>query len=226
MVAVRHDGAGSGGKRRGVVTAPKKTYTPPAQVFQQAGSSMRQGQTPAQYYAPAPVYQQPANFGTSGGGISQGFAAPAQSFPSPPPAPPRMSENDWLAGDSEYTSQQNEYNRALKLFTDRIDKKKKMFDDDYNQSAKVTDKNQGQAMTGVGEDFAARGMAYSGLFDSARTDTEDMFKRQRGNLELVKNRNRTQADDDLADYGQEIELSRGNARRNALARFANSQNLF
>lgn len=215
---------GANTKRKGTVSVPKSApaYKPPAQVFQQAGPTLRQGYTPQQWNAPPPVMQQPAILGPSAG-FSPGGGAPGGSFA--PPAPPRMSEADWLKGDAEFNAQQNEYNRALELFKTRINKKKGAFEDDYKESSRVTGLNKQQTMTGVGEDFAARGMAYSGLFDSARTDTENVFKRQLGNLELVRNRNKSQADDDLADYQQEIDLSRGNAKRNALARFANQQSL-
>lgn len=174
--------------------------------------------------APAYQAQQPAYQQGPSAGFSPGAGAPGGSFAAP--APPRMSEADWLKGDAEFNAQQNEYNRALELFKSRINKKKTAFEDDYKESSRVTGLNKQQTMTGVGEDFAARGMAYSGLFDSARTDTENVFKRQLGNLETVRNRSKSQADDDLADYQQEIDLSRGNAKRNALARFANQQSLF
>lgn len=165
----------------------------------------------------APVYQQPAS-----------FAAPAPApapAPPPPPPKPKMSEKDWLAGDGEYQEQTNEYNRALKDFESRINKKKANFNDDYKLGEQATNTNKAQSLAGLGEDFAARGMSYSGLFDQARTEGEDTFKRQLANILTVKNRNNAGADDDLADYRQENTLSRGNARRNALARFANSQNL-
>lgn len=210
-------------KKKGTVVSAKATpaaYAATAPVFAQAGTSMRQGQTPAQYNANTPPPSAP--YTGAGAGSAGGFGAPSSA---PAFSAPRMNQDDWLAGDAEFLEQGNEYNRALQLFTDRIRKKKTEFDDDYKMSKDVTGKNQQQSMTGLGEDFAARGMAYSGLFDSARTDTENVFKRQLGNLELTKNRNVAQADDDLADYQQEIDLSRGNAKRNALARFANQQSL-
>lgn len=182
-----------------------------------------------QYYAApayqAPVYQAPV--------YQQSYAAPAayspptmQPAPAPAPPPkPKISEADWLKGDGEYQSQTNEYNRAINEFTSRINKKKKNFDDDYKLGEQATTTNKAQSLAGLGEDFAARGMSYSGVFDQARTEGEDGFKRQLANILTVKNRNVQGADDDLADYKQENELSRGNAKRNALARFANSQNL-
>ena len=68
-------------------------------------------------------------------------------------------------------------------------------------------------------------MAYSGVFDQARTETEGNFKKQLENILTIKDRSSSQANDDLADYKQENTISKGNARRNALARFANQQSL-
>lgn len=202
----------SAGKQKAIAaTAPTNSPQQPWQA---------PAYVPPTYAPPAPAvsYAPPANYG--GGGASGGFAAPA-----PAPQKPRMSESDWLSGDAEFLDQENEYNRALSEFTNRINKKKKNFEDDFGQGREANAQNQTRTLTGLGEDFAARGMAYSGVFDQARTETEDNFKKQLANIETIKNRSVAQADDDLADYKQENTLSRGNAKRNALARFANSQSL-
>ena len=204
----------SAGKQKAVAAtapqnAPQQPWQAPAYV-------------PPTYTPPPPAisYAPPANYG--GGGAGGGFDASAA--PAPPPKP-RMSEADWLKGDAEYLDQDNEYNRALSEFTNRINKKKKNYEDDFGQGKEANTQNQQRSLTGLGEDFAARGMAYSGVFDQARTETEDNFKKQLANILTIKNRSVAQADDDLADYKQENTISRGNAKRNALARFANSQSL-
>lgn len=181
--------------------------------------------------APAPVYNPPApsygGGGFSGGG--QSFAAPAPApapaAPPPPPPPRQLNEKEWLAGDADFKDQTNEYDRALSEFQRRIGAKKKNFDDDARLSLAATAKNQTNTLNDTGEDFAARGLAYSGLFADRQNKVRESFGNQNANIETVRNRNKANADEELGDYRSENQLSRGNAKRQALARMAAQQAL-
>lgn len=184
------------------------------------------GGAPARYNAapaPAPMAQQ--------------FAAPA-----PPPAPvapvggrqwyqgldqgaKAAQDQSWLGGDSDYTSQIAEYDRALQTFVDRIMNQKKMFNQDADDSVASTGRNQAMSLDSLGEDFGARGMSYSGLFDTEKNRTNDRFNEAKGNIEKVRGRNLTDADNREADYRSENQISRGNAERSSLSRQAQRQAL-
>ena len=215
---------------KGRVNIPGKSASTIGRGIRQIVQGPVYSPAPQSAYAPAPIYQQPAyspapiNYGGGGGG--GGYAPSPAPEPAPMPAPRRPTESEWLAGDSEYQAQVNEYNRALDTFKQRINRKKSLFDEDYKTSEGVTNKNQATSLGALGEDFAARGMSNSGLFDASRTEVQDNFKRQLNNLLMVRDRGKTDADNDLADYTNEDTISRGNAKRNALARMANAQSLF
>lgn len=193
------------------------------------------------YQAPAPVWQAPAetmpnNLGP--GPIGGGFGQP--SAPPPPPGPivggrewfnalgasaKANEENKWLGGDSDYASQIGEYDRALQSFIDRITKRKEVFDQDAADATAMTNRNEGTAQNALGEDFAARGLSYSGLFDQSKEQNAGRFRDARTNIGKIQTTNKNQADNDLKDYRSENTIGRGNARRAALQRMAADQAL-
>ncbi len=181
--------------------------------------------------APAPAYQQPWN---------PGVANEAPSAPPPPPPPvvggrewynalgsSQRTEEDtkWLGGDSDYASQIGEYDRALQSFIDRITKRKALFEQDATDSIETTNKNEGVALNNLGEDFGARGLSYSGLFDQGIQQGQGRFQEARTNIGKIKDRNVTDATNQQKDYQSENQIGRGNARRSALQRMAAEQAL-
>lgn len=189
--------------------APQPAYAPaPSPVYQ-----------PAQIQSFAPAQQ---NFGPAPGGSGEQFSAPL-----PPPRPPRKvyDRDSWLAGDADYKEQTTEYDRALNSFRNRINAKKQQFDQDYSQSKGVTEKNQQFTLNDLGEDFGARGLSYSGLFDQTKERTQDQFRNQLANLLQMRTRNRNQADEEFGDFSTETNLRKSNALRQAIARMAQAQSL-
>lgn len=180
---------------------------------------------PAQIQAYAPVQQAPSNFSQNfapGGGDFGG-----QSFAPPPPRPARKvyDKDSWLAGDADYKEQTTEYDRALGSFRNRINAKKEQFNQDYNQSKGVTEKNQQFTLNDLGEDFGARGLSYSGLFDQTKERTNDQFRNQLANLLQMRTRNTNQADEEFGDFKTETNLRKANALRQAIARMSQQQAL-
>lgn len=199
------------------------------------------------YQAPAPVWQQPyvppANNWAPQNFNQQAFAPAAPAPPPPPPEPPKpvvggrewfnalgagakkAEENKWLGGDSDYASQIGEYDRALQSFIDRITKRKEIYDQDAEDSVAATYKNEGLTQNSLGEDFAARGMSFSGLFDQSKEQNAGRFRDARTNIGKIQTTNKNEADNSLKDYRSENTVGRGNARRAALQRMAADQAL-
>lgn len=212
---------GAGANRTtGPAPAPAPTYAAP--------STSSYSSVPSRPIAPVSNYQ-PAQ--------QQSFAAPE---PPPPPAPPvggakwyggldsnarAAQDQSWLGGDSDYTAQIAEYDRALQTFIDRIANQKKMFNQDADDAVASTGRNQAMSLDSLGEDFGARGLSYSGMFDTTKNQTNERFNDAKGGIEKVRSRNLSDADNREADYRTENQISRGNAERSSLSRQAQRQAL-
>lgn len=189
------------------------------------------GGAPPRYQAPAPRYAAPAP-------APQSFAPPPP--PPPPPTPPvggrqwysgldegtrAQTDAQYLGGDSDYNAQIGEYQRALDDFIARIVAQKENFDLDANNALTATTKNREFSGNQLGEDFGARGMSYSGLFDKSKNEMNTRFNDQEKNINTVRDRNKSEADIRQADYQAENNIGRANAKRSALTRMAAQQAL-
>ena len=193
---------------------------------------------PAPYIAPVQNYAGPQSNPYNTGPLVAPAGGPQADMA--PPAPPvggrqwynsldaagQASENQkYLAGDSDYTAQISEFDRALKTFIDRIANQKKMFEQDANDATASTNRNQNMSLDALGEDFGARGLSYSGLYKTENGRTNDRFNEVKGNIGKVLQKNNQDADMRQADYETENKISRGNAERSALSRQAQRQAL-
>lgn len=209
--------------------APRQSYSPPAY------SPPSYTPPPQTYYPPPQTFSQPfipqqTFSGGGGGGNIQAFSAPAPApAPPPPPPPPKrpaaLNATDWLQGDSGYQDQMSEYDRAAATFLARIKKEKEQFNLDNDVAVKGNSRNRGVALQDNADDFAARGMMNSGLFDQESQELTGRFNEQDSLLARILQRQIGDADDRLADNRTEIQLGRGNAKRQALARMAAKQAL-
>jgi hypothetical protein len=183
-----------------------------------------------------------AQFFPQSNGVYQAKPNPAPVVdPTPAPAPPAppsggrqaynamdaagraSADESWLGGDSDYTAQLGEYDRALQDFINRITAQKQGFDLDADNAILAVGKNQANAGNQLGEDFGARGMSFSGLFDKSRNDLNNRFSEQKSNVENVRTKNKSDADNRLSDYQAENNIGRSNAKRSALTRMAAQQ---
>lgn len=195
------------------------------------------GGAPTRYQAPAQnlPYKPPA------------YQVPQQNFaPAPPPEPPRpqfapggrnefmnlfspeqqqMSESQWLGGDSDYTAQTGLYQRALDDFVKRITGRIQGFETDATEAIAGNLKNETMSADQLGQDFGARGLSYSGLFDTSKNKMLDRYKQGRGNIEKNKTQNVQNANDERANYESENAISQTNAKRSSLLRMAAQQSL-
>ncbi len=241
----------SGGKTSGAgtgITADPNAQLSFAQPMVQTyapdtGWSQPAGNTAAPYANPAPVGSQSAYQNNA---WSPPAAGPADPAPSPGPAAPAAPVNNphgakaysqmdaagqqgaqtnWLGGDSDYAAQIGEYNKALQDFTDRIANQKTGFKTDTDNAIAANDKNLNLSSNQLGEDFGARGMAYSGLWDKSLHLMQDRYKEQGTNIGTVGAKNQTDADNRLADFSNQNGVDQANAKRAALGRMFQNQQL-
>lgn len=180
--------SGPGSQIRKINKISKAPARTPAPVFQ------------PRYKAP-PTYQFAPNAGPnniwSGGGNSGGGgfslpAGPAYSAPAPAPAPipepPRETyslsdPNSRIAGvDSTFRDQESMYNESLKKFIADIGRRRDTLKSDTTKAQEGVARNKDLGLKGIGEDFASRGLGYSGLFADASQKGTEAYERQNTSL--------------------------------------------
>lgn len=195
----------------GPAPAPSVNYNQPKYIGSGIGPASAPIQQSAAASAPAPAPVAPVGGAQWYGGLDQaGKAAQDQS---------------WLGGDSDYTAQIGEYDRALQTFIDRIVNQKKGYEQDATDATNSTNRNQTMSLDQMGEDFGARGLSYSGLAVDSADKTNQRFNEAKGQIGKVLSRNNQDADNRQADYQAENQISRGNAERSSLSRQAQRQAL-
>lgn len=206
-----------------------QTYSPATGWDQPAGN------VSAPYANPAPVGSQ----AVYNGGWQQPAAAEAPAAPAAPVNNPNGArayagmdaagqqavQTNWLGGDSDYAAQLGEYNKALQDFTSRITNQKQGFTTDTNNAIAANSKNDVLSGNQLGEDFGARGMSYSGLFDKSKNLMHDRYLDQEKNINNVGQKNQTDADNRLADFSNQNSVDIANAKRAALGRLFQQQQL-
>lgn len=142
--------------------------------------------------APAPVpsggattksYNTFANYANSlaatapGGAISSPGAI--SGSPSPQASYSISDPNGRIAQvDSTFRDQEESYNEGLKKFLADIDLKRKGLTRDTDTARAGVSRNREMGLTGINEDFAARGLGHSGLLIDAKRRGEDSYTRQ------------------------------------------------
>lgn len=176
-----------------------------------------------------PVYSQPTysqpGFQTNGGG----GAAPAPA-PEPPPRPAPIDytkySDDSLAGvDSAFTDQRGMYQNALQKFLLDATRQEGDIKTDANTALGGVERNRTQGLTGLNEDYAARGLGRSGMRLGAIDEANQQFGRQKDAVTSGRDRG-------LADINTRREKMQSDtqnniqaARREAYARLAAKQEL-
>ena len=192
--------------------------------------------TAPSYQAPAP---QPApayydgggggGYGGDGGGYSVAAAV----------APPRLSDDDWLAQDSQYKSAVSALEQKLRDFEVENTSTREKGTQDYDNSllrlgwVKPTAEggagswNQEDRSTSYGNsyqgqmgDFASRGLLQSTLYDQARNDMLGNFNRQRTDMDTAQTNFLEELSRALSTQKSDTQLGKDQARVQALARRA------
>ena len=181
----------------------------------------------------APPPQPPPAYygGGGGGGGSYGVAAAV--------APPRLSDDEWLAQDSQYKSAVSALEQKLRDFEVENTSTREKGTQDYDNSLlrlgwiKPTEAggagswNQedrstayGNAYQGQMGDFASRGLLQSTLYDQARNDMLGNFNRQRTDMDTAQTNFLEELARALSTQKSDTQLGKDQARVQALARRA------
>lgn len=171
----------------------KKTqqqFTPPGIGIGQGGGTTRQGQTPQQWYGNGGAGS--GYTGGYGGGVGTGgnagagnFSLPANTAPAPPPAETYSMDdpNSRIASvDSTFRDQESMYNEQMTKFIEDIARRRGTLISDTDKAEEGVARNREIGMTGIGEDFAARGLGHSGLFINAAEKGTEAYDRQNNSL--------------------------------------------
>lgn len=214
-----------------------------------AGAARTTGPAPA----PAPTYSsfssQPAPYIAPVQGYQSQYSAPAQSAPAQQsiaqeaprpqfapggrnefmnifsPEQQQVAQNQWLGGDSDYTAQVGMYQKALDDFVRRITGRIEGFRTDADQAIAGNQKNETMSADSLGADFGARGLSYSGLFDTSQNKLRNRYSEGRANIGKNRDTNIQNAEEERSNYEAENEISKQNALRSSLLRMAAQQQL-
>lgn len=208
------EGSSSFQKVGGRLSLPPATPNPyasqpwdaPAPPIQQAPSQIYQG--PA---TPSYGIGTPDSGGYGGGGIPQ-----AQSRPV-------MSNDDWLAGDSDYQNQLSQYSTALSDFLSRLATQRNDFKADYDVAKAGLERNAQQGLQNIGEDFTSRGLANSGLFTDSRKKAQQGFEDQRTGMTTARDRALADFSRQEQDKNSSTQMAKDNAMRASLGRMSQQQ---
>ena len=169
------------------------------------------------------------SYGGGGGGYSVAAAV----------APPRLSDDDWLAQDSQYKSAVSALEQKLRDFevenTSTREKGTQDYDNSllrlgwvkptaeggtgsWNQEDRST--SYGNAYQGQMGDFASRGLLQSTLYDQARNDMLGNFNRQRTDMDTAQTNFLEELARALSTQKSDTQLGKDQARVQALARRA------
>lgn len=132
-------------------------------------NSYRRSQSSNQNYGSGRSgYNPPRNTGAN----SSGVIAPVA--PKPVPKTPEQ----WLAGDTTYTSQQNSYQKALKDYLANYNSELQKYGNEYKAATDKVGLERQEGLTNMADDFAGRGLLNSGVYgESLQKYNTDMDTR-------------------------------------------------
>jgi len=134
-------------------------------------------------------------------------------------------QNQFLGGDSDYQAQLGQYNKALQDFVGRIAQQNKQYGQDADDATAATNRNRTLNMNDLGQDFGARGMSYSGLFDQTKNMQNERYDNAVSGIGKILAKQTSDNAGRQADYTAENQISQQNAARAALMRMAAQQSL-
>ncbi len=170
-------------------------------------------------------YSSPSTMSSFIGGGDPGLMAPMVAAP---------SEEDYLAGDAGFQTQQSALQGALQRFLADTDFQRKNYTTDYGKSLRELGYDEGtkawnwnDQLTAAGKgyqsqlnDFGARGMLQSSGYADAFKDLQRLLGQQYDSMASAKNTFMTDLDNQTANYKAENTASQQAARAEALARRA------
>lgn len=217
------------------ITPPKSIFSPTKNTGWRppmAAPTISQGSpiTKAAAAAPSPVsYDGGGGYGGGGGGVATSAVA----------APPRLTDEQWLAQDSQYKGALSALEQKLRDFevenTSTREKGTQDYDNSllrlgwmrpseeggagsWNRDDRTT--AYGNAYQGQMGDFASRGLLQSTLYDQAATDMLGNFNRQKTDMDTAQTSFLEELARALSTKKTDTQLGRDQARVEALARRA------
>lgn len=148
----------------------------------------------------------------------------------PPETPSIPTEQDFLAGDSTFLSQEAALKAALENYMAQMGQQRSQYGTDY--TAKVDQLGfdlanpanaRGMFKRSIGDqenDFASRGLLQSGLFGNARDELTSDFQSRANDMLRAKTQFETGLNTDFTNFQAEQGLTKDRARADALARRA------
>lgn len=144
--------------------------------------------------------------------------------PAPPkPAPPSVDQ--FLAGDSTYQRQLAAYNKALADFQTDQSLSKTDYETGYQNTIRDINLSQQDALSDLKDDYAARGLLRSGLYNDSLGDLNQQYSNQRTDVNKQRTSFLDQLVQELSKYRSEQSVQQGNARAEAIRRRAERYNL-
>ena len=216
-----------------IMMGPNERPKAPAGISNQ----IMQNPYPNGFYTPQSASDPSAGNGGGGGGGSYGGGSYGGGGGggigvAPVVTPP--SEEDYLAGDSGYTTQLSALQSALQRYIADSDFQRKNYETDYGKSLRDLGYDEGKKawnwtdqLTASGRgyqnqlnDFGARGMLQSSGYADAFNELQRMLNQQYDSLSSAKTTYMTDLDNQIANYKGESTASQQAARAEALARRA------
>lgn len=160
--------------------------------------------------------------GSVGGGSYSGSTGGGGNAPvvTAPPPPPPMSITDWLNQDSTYQAQVAALAKALVDYRAQQQVAGNQYNTDFASRLNDLGIQKDRAQYDQNNDFASRGMYFSGLYGQDVSKLLGDFARQQGNMDTAKANWFANQGTDLSNFQDQQQLTRTKAQQDAVARRA------
>lgn len=134
------------------------------------------------------------------------------------PAKPQTALDKYLAGDTTYQQQINEFNQEENAYRQHQQQQDQITNRDFNTTQRSMNRQAGVDRQNQQYDFAGRGILHSGVFAKALGDYNTDFQTKMNNLIQGKNDTLGQSQSDLNDFLRSLALQRTSAKQDAIRR--------
>jgi hypothetical protein len=136
-----------------------------------------------------------------------------------------MGNDELSALDSTFMDQKSMLADALSKYIADYERQGKRLGEDRDFAIKGIGRNREQGTKNIAEDFAARGLGKSGLWDQARTDANTAFDRQENATNKSFADQNSTLDFNKGKFERDNTANLASARRDAIARLTQAQGL-
>lgn len=158
--------------------------------------------------------------GGGGGGLSSNSLGTLAA-----PAPVAPSIDAYLGGDDTYQSQMAAYKKALSNYKTQMTERQDEYNQDYARRTTDLGITEDRNRSDQQDDYAGRGLYFSGLYGKALGDLTTDFDRRQGDMDLAKQQWLNGVNRDYTNFQEENDLNEQKAKQDALQRRALQYNL-